>query len=149
MQAAIVDALAFSLTLALVVSLVVGVAAAALDGWRADRKAIARAAALLRAHLSERELDRLERSGVLYVPSPSHVGRVYLVRATSGHVTVLKHGAPELELCIRPRELLPGREHVLAHKLMIEAAEDEYTRRANVVWRAGQATLLDGRVLWD
>lgn len=143
------DVLVFGLTAAILISVVVGVAVGALDCWGADRRAVARADAVLRAHLSEVEFGQLQRSGVLHVASPSHTGRVYQVRANSGRVTVLNNGSPELELCIRPRELLPGREHVLAHKLMIEAAEDEYTRCANVVWRAGQATVLGGRAWWD
>ena len=143
------DVLVFGLTAAILISIVVGVAVGALDCWGADRRAVARSEAVLRTHLSELEFSQLQRSGVLSVASPRHAGRVYQVRANSGRVTVLHHGAPELELCIRPRELLPGREHVLAHKLMIEAAEDEYTRCANVVWRAGQATVLGGRAWWD
>jgi hypothetical protein len=143
------DVLVFGLTAAILISIVAGVAIGALDCWGADRKAVARAEALLRAHLSDAEFGQLQRSGVLWVTSPTYAGRVYQVRASSGRVTVLNNGSPEIELCIRPRELLPGREHVLAHKLMIEAAEDEYTRRANVVWRAGQATVLGGRAWWD
>jgi hypothetical protein len=143
------DVLVFGLTAAILISVIAGVAVGALDCWGADRKAVARAEAVLRTHLSGVEFEQLQRSGVLCVASPTHAGRVYQVRADSGRVTVLKDGSPEIELCIRPRELLPGREHVLAHKLMIEAAEDEYTRRANVVWRAGQATLLGGRAWWD
>jgi hypothetical protein len=144
-----VDVLVFGLTAAILISIVVGVAVGALDCWGADRRAAARAEAVLRTHLSEHEFSQLQRSGVLSVTSPSHAGRVYQLRANSGRVTVLHNGAPELELCIRPRELLPGREHILAHKLMIEAAEDEYTRCANVVWRAGQATVVGGRAWWD
>jgi hypothetical protein len=144
-----VDVLVFGLTAAILISIVVGVAVGAIDCWGADRKAVARAEAVLRTHLSETEFSQLQRSGVLHVASPSHTGRVYQVRANTGRVTVLNNGLPELELCIRPRELLPGREHVLAHKLMIEAAEEDYTRRANVVWRAGQATVRGGRAWWD
>ncbi len=143
------DVLVFGLTAAILISVIAGVAVGALDCWGADRRAVARAEAMLRTHLSEVEFQQLQRSGVLCVASPTHAGRVYQVRADSGRVTVLTDGSPEIELCIRPRDLLPGREHVLAHKLMIEAAEDEYTRRANVVWRAGQATLLGGRAWWD
>jgi hypothetical protein len=143
------DVLVFGLTAAILISVIAGVAVGVLDSWRADRKAVARADALLRTHLTDVEFAQLQSSGVLQVASPSHPGRVYAVQATSGRVTVLNNGSPEIELCIRPRNLLPGREHVLAHKLMIEAAEDEYTRRANVVWQVGQATVLGGRAWWD
>lgn len=105
-----------------------------------DRHAINRAEALLRSYLSPSELIELKRSGSLQVASRQHAGRVYGIRAGGGRVTVRVNGTPELELCVRTREPLPGRENVLAHKLMIEAAEDEYVRRANVVWRAGCTT---------
>jgi hypothetical protein len=144
-----VDEVVFGLTAAVLISVIVAVAVGAFDRWGANRKALARAEAVLRARLSDAEFDELQKWGTLHVASPTHAGRVYQVRAHSGRVMVLNDGSPEIELCIRPGELLPGREHVLAHKLMIEAAEDEYTRRANVVWRAGQATLFGGRAWWD
>jgi len=40
-----------------------------------------------------------------------------------------------MTLFLRQRiKALPAREAVLAHKLMIETVEDDYMRRANVVW---------------
>ena len=143
------DVAVLVLFLAIVLSLVGGVIFAVLDESGRDRTAVAKAEALLRTHLSEDELNQLQRSGALHVPSPHHPGRVYVVRANGGRVTVRVNGCPEFELCVRPRELLPGREHVLAHKLMIEAAEDEYMGRANVVWRAGQAATMANRGWWD
>jgi hypothetical protein len=116
--------------------LAVSVIAAFLENAGRDRGALERAEAVVRTHLSEDELSQLHRSGMLQVASPKHAGRVYDIRANGGRVTVRSNGSPEFELCVRTRELLPGREHVVAHKLMIEAAEEEYLRRANVVWRA-------------
>jgi hypothetical protein len=144
-----VQVLVFGLLAAILISVIAGLAAGALERWAADRKATARANAVLRRCLSRVEFDELQTSGMLHVASPTRAARVYQVRASSGRVTVLMKGSPQIELCIRPREMLPGREHVLAHKLMIEAAEDEYTRRANVVWRADPTTLLGGRAWWD
>jgi hypothetical protein len=115
----------------------------------ADRDANKRAEALLRRHLSETERAQLQRQGVLNVASRVEPGRVYQVRANSGRVLVLQDSAAVMELCVRPRALLPGNEHVLAHKLMIEAAEDEYMRQANVMWRAGQATVFGATTLLD
>ena len=128
-----------ALILVVILCLVTAVICTLLDESGRDREATARAEALLRAHLSARELDELKRSGMLKVASRQVNGRVYDIRANGGRVTVRMNGSPDFELCVRPRELLPGREHVLAHKLMIEAAEEEYIRMANVVWRAGPA----------
>ena len=112
--------------------------------WARDRDPIVRAEALLRAHLSEAELKQLVQYGILQVPSPHYRGRVYCVRAAGGRVSVRRNGALEMELCIVPREPLPGREHVLAHKLMIQAAEEDYMRRANVLWRAADPSFPAG-----
>jgi hypothetical protein len=137
------------LFLAILACLLVAVIYALIDDARRDREAVARAEALLRTHLSETELGELKRSGVLRVASPQHAGRVYDVRANGGRVTVRNNGSPEFELCVHPREILPGREHVLAHKLMIEGAEDEYIRRANVVWRAGLSQPAETHAWWE
>ena len=60
---------------------------------------------------------------------------------TGGFVTVLDDNNMVMRLCIHPRAILAGRESVLAHKMYIEAAEDEYVRRAVIVWRnAGTST---------
>ena len=93
-----------------------------------------RAEALLREHLSQAELAVLDRHGFLEVPSRVEAGRVYRV-PTEGSVTVVQNGVPVLRLCIQPATPLPGREAILAHKILIEAAEHEYVRQANLVWR--------------
>ncbi len=133
------------LAAAIAVVLMVVVVVSHLYACEAERAAAARAEALLRSHLSARELAQLQRTGILHVASRMCPGRVYAVRANGGRVSVLQDGLAVMELCVRPRAELPGQEHVLAHKLMIEGAEDEYTRRANVMWRAGQATVF-GRI---
>jgi hypothetical protein len=112
-----------------------------------ERRANERAAAVVRQFLTEPELAQLKRAGVLDIASRAQPGRVYQVRASGTRVTVFDDGKPIAELCIRPRTVLPGNEHVVAHKLMIQAAEDEYNRRANVMWRAGGATVA-GRSSW-
>ena len=99
----------------------------------ADR-ATQRAEALLRDHLSDVELAQLNSLGALHVASGMTAGRIYAI-PPRGAVTVLQDGRPTMRLCIRPVTLLPGREAVLAHKLHIEAAEEDYLRRGNVVWR--------------
>jgi len=99
----------------------------------ADR-ATQRAEALLSTQLSPIELEQLNSMGALHVASGMTAGRTYAI-PPRGTVTVLQDGEPVMRLCIRPVTLLPGREAVLAHKLHIEANEDDYLRRANVVWR--------------
>jgi hypothetical protein len=101
---------------------------------RGARAATERAEALLLRHLSPDELGHLDRFGSLQVPSRLHEGRVYAI-PTYGPVTVLEDGVVIMRLCIQPRDELPGRESVLVHKLHIEAGEEDYLRRANLVWR--------------
>jgi hypothetical protein len=46
----------------------------------------------------------------------------------------MENGSIVQHLCIRTAQHCP-REHVVAHKLLIEASEREYLRRANVAWQ--------------
>jgi hypothetical protein len=98
------------------------------------RRANARAEQLVRRILSPLELDQLDRYHYLDVPSRRYADRVYRIPAREGTVLVLHRGVKTLGLCIRPIEQLAGREHVLAHKGMLEAAEDEYLKRANIIF---------------
>ena len=104
-----------------------------------ERRATQRAEAIVRRHLSPRELAELNRCGCLLVPSRLTSGRVYRIRARGGPVDVLEGGVPRLRLCIRTRDRLPGREEVVAHKLLLETAEEDYLWRANIIWRASDA----------
>ena len=112
------------------------VAVVAILAWcvRAADRALHRSEELLHQHLTIHELDQLDRVGTVHVPSGLTPGRVYVV-PVRGSVTVLQDGSPVMRLCIRSAEELPGREEVLVHKINIQAAEEEYLRRANVVWR--------------
>jgi hypothetical protein len=96
---------------------------------------------VLRLHLTPEEFDQLKRFGVLNIRSMLLHDRVYQVRAQSGRVIVRDSGIHIMELCIRTEINLPADEHVLVHKLMIQAAEAEYLARANVLWQRGQATV--------
>jgi hypothetical protein len=127
--------------------LVLVVALVVLRRIAASRRSERRAEAVLRRHLSSEELAHLKRSGVLEVASRALPGRVYEVRARSGRVLVRDGGVRVMELCVRCATWLPGNEHVVAHKVMIQAAEAEYLARANLVWRRGQATVC-GRESW-
>ena len=120
-----------------------------LDRSSQDTSALARADALLRRHLSEDEQHQLQRSGIVQIRSSQHAGRVYHVRADGGRVTVRTNGCMEMELCVRPATMLPGREGLLAHKLMIQAAEDDYLARANVVWRGNGHSAASSDAWWS
>ena len=113
----------------------------------AGRRAERRAEAMLRRHLTSQELARLKRFGVLEVASRAQPGRVYEIGARSGRVLVRDSGIRVMELCVRCATWLPGDEHVIAHKVMIQAAEGEYLACANLLWRRGQATVC-GRDSW-
>ena len=123
-------------TSGLIILAVVAVVVAVFIWCRAAQEhADERAEALLQQHLSPNELAQLTQTGALQVSSRMIDGRVYAI-PTHGFVTVRDQGKLTMRLCIRPSSLLPGREAVLAHKMYIEAAEDEYIRKATVVWRA-------------
>lgn len=125
--------MSFGMTVALVAA---GMLTLAMFAWymRGADRATQRAEALLRDHLTPAELVQLNSLGALHVASGMTAGRLYAI-PPRGAVTVLQDGKPVMRLCIRPVTLLPGREAVLAHKLHIEAAEEDYLRRGNVVWR--------------
>lgn len=100
-----------------------------------NEAAVARAEALIREHLTPTQLEELNRSGSLRIASRARVGRSYAV-PIRGFVTVFQDDTPVMRLCIQPTTALPGREAVLAHKMYIEAAEEDYLQRANVMWRS-------------
>jgi hypothetical protein len=117
-----------------VLGLVVCLATAVVVTSRSSARATRRAEELVRRFLSTAELEQLDTRSYLDVPSRAYAGRYYRVPAREGIVTVFENGFMVLRLCIRPSEQLPSREQVLAHKAMLEASEDEYMRRAVVVW---------------
>jgi hypothetical protein len=121
-----------SIALAVLVSVVAFVCV-----WcqRAQDRADKRAELLLQQHLTTEQLANLNRTGSLQVPSRSFESRVYTV-PIRGFVSVHDEGRLVMRLCVRPGTFLPGREAILAHKMYIEAAEEEYVESATVVWRA-------------
>jgi len=100
-----------------------------------NEAAVGRAEALIHEHLTPPQMEELTRSGSLRIASRVTEGRSYSV-PIRGFVTVFQDETPVMRLCIQPTMALPGREAVLAHKLYIEAAEEDYLRRANVMWRS-------------
>lgn len=104
-----------------------------------------RAEALLRASLTDDQHAAYLEQGYVDVPSKAYAGRVYRVDAWRP-VSVLEHGRFVGAVCIRPNEHLPAPDVILARKLMIEGAEDEFLRVGNWLspaWRpAGFAPTL-------
>jgi hypothetical protein len=99
--------------------------------WRSS-KAEARASALLRNSLSAGELQQLDATGYLNIPSPGRPGRVYRVPAHHDQVEIHESGRISGWLCVQPVGWLPVSDVVLMHKLMIEGNEEEYLRVANI-----------------
>ena len=99
-----------------------------------ERRAARRAEALVRELLSPSEYAQLERWGYLEVVSRARPGRVYRVRASRAPVVVVENGTPVARLCLQPVRTIAVQEMVLVHKVLLEAAEDDYWRRANRVW---------------
>jgi hypothetical protein len=97
------------------------------------RRAARRADALMRELLTPDEYARLQRQGYLDVPSGACAGRVYRVPAGLAPVVVVDNGVALARLCLRPVCSLPPDEVVLVRKVLLEAAEGDFWRRANVL----------------
>lgn len=93
-----------------------------------------RAEALVRELLSSSEYAQLEREGYLEVASRVRPDRVYRIRAGNAPVVVVEHGRPIARLCLQPVRPIAAQEMVVVHKVLLEAAEEDYWRRANLVW---------------
>src|ERR1700730_1105274 len=91
-----------------------------------------RAKVLLREMLSENQYQQLIKFGYLEVPSPTFDNRVYRIPGSGGLVKVFERGCAVMELCLQPAEPLPDGDVVVMHKLMIEANEQEYLKRATI-----------------
>jgi hypothetical protein len=104
-----------------------------------------RAEELLRDSLSDAQYASYLRHGYVDVPSKRYPDRRYRVDGWRP-VSVFEDGGFVGAVCIRSREYLPGPDVLLARKLMIEGAEDEFLRAGNWLqpaWRpAGTAPML-------
>lgn len=90
-----------------------------------------RASALLCAILSPDQYRQLIRAGHIDIKSPSDPDRVYRVPKSPGRVQVREKGKLTMWLCLQPSERIPAADIVVIHKLMIEADEETYLRKAN------------------
>jgi hypothetical protein len=100
-----------------------------------------RAEELLRDSLTPAQHAAYRARGYVEVPSRMHPGRLYRVDGWRP-VAVYERGQFAGAVCIRARESLPGPDVLLARKLMIEGAEDEFLRAGNWLqpaWRPAGA----------
>ncbi len=99
-----------------------------------QRRAQARAEAMLRGLLTPGEYGQLRAQGYLEVPSKRHLGRVYRVRRDRGAVERYENGKFRSAYCVGPVEQLPPGDVIALHKLRIAGAEAEYLGIANLVY---------------
>ena len=107
-----------------------------LDWIRRRREAAHRADALVQRVLSEAERAQLRRNGFLEVLSSGVSGRKYRIPRGGSPVAVLEPDGRVLYLCLQPDSAMAQAEVVVAHKLLLEGAEEDYWQRANPVGRA-------------
>jgi hypothetical protein len=106
--------------------------------WRLSRdsylkwsEANRRANELLRSVLTPEQYRQLMWRGYVDIKSPRHQERTYRVPRVSGLVRVIERGRQTASLCLQPLEKVPDADHVVMHKLMIEADEETYLQTAN------------------
>lgn len=100
-----------------------------------------RAQGLLRDSLTPEQQAFYEQHGYLEVPSNLYPGRIYRVDGWRP-VAVFEDGEFRGAICLRPREHLPGPDVILARKLLIEGAEEEFLHSGNWLspaWRPASA----------
>ena len=90
-----------------------------------------RAGELLRAVLTPDQYGHLMQRGHLDIASSSDPDRVYRVPKGPGRVQVREKGRLTMWLCLQPLERVPEADLLVMHKLMIEADEQTYLRKAN------------------
>ena len=90
-----------------------------------------RAGELLKAVLTPDQYGHLMQRGHLDIASPSDPDRIYRVPKGPGRVQVREKGRLTMWLCLQPLERVPEADLLVMHKLMIEADEETYLRKAN------------------
>jgi len=90
-----------------------------------------RAGELLGAVLTPDQYGHLMQRGHIDIASPSDPERIYRVPKGSGRVQVREKGKLTMWLCLQPLERVPEADLLVMHKLMIEADEETYLRKAN------------------
>jgi hypothetical protein len=92
-----------------------------------------RARQLLREVLTHEQYRQLIQRGYIDIPSPSYPERVYRVPKAPGHVHVIENKRLQAGLCLQPLDRVPDADFVVIHKLMIEADEETYLQKANII----------------
>ncbi|HEX6557270.1 MAG TPA: hypothetical protein VF026_31190 [Ktedonobacteraceae bacterium] len=90
-----------------------------------------RAKELLRAVLTADQYSQMMQRGHIDIASPSDPERIYRVPKGPGRVQVRDKGKVTMWLCLEPLERVPEADILVMHKLMIEADEETYLRKAN------------------
>lgn len=98
---------------------------------RRKKRIAARARKLLRDHLEAGELDQLAAHGYFEVESTTSGRRYRIYRGHSRNVVELdKDGLAVARLCAYPSAALPDEDHMLAQRLFLQSAEDEFRKVA-------------------
>ena len=92
-----------------------------------------RAGELLRAVLTHEQYGQLIQQGYVDIPSPRDPRRIYRVPRAPGLVRVMEEERRKASLCLQPFKWVPDADIVVIHKLMIEADEQTYLQKANVI----------------
>lgn len=100
------------------------------DTARTKPKAKRRAGELLSAVLTCEQYGQLMKRNYIDIPSPSVPERSYRVPKLPGLVQVRDKGNVTMWLCLQPLGWIPDEDIVVIHKLMIEADEETYLRKA-------------------
>ena len=90
-----------------------------------------RAGELLKAVLTPDQYGHLMQRGHIDIASPSDPDRIYRLPKGPGRVQVREKGKLTMWLCLQPLERVPEADLLVMHKLMIEADEETYLRKAN------------------
>jgi hypothetical protein len=112
--------------------------------WWFNSRAERRARQLLRAVLTQDQYRQLIQRGYLDIKSPSHPQRFYRVPKAPGIVHVIENGSLQANLCLQPLDWVPEADFVVIHKLMIEADEETYLKKANRIVPIGTTAFNDG-----
>ncbi len=101
-----------------------------------------RAEDLLRTSLTPEQLSTYERHGFVEVASRLHPGRSYRIDGWRPVAVFSSSGEFQGAICLRPRENLPAPDVIVAQKLYIEGAEEEFLASGNWLspaWRPTSA----------
>ncbi len=102
--------------------------------WKCSRQ---RASRLLRSVLTPVQYHQFLQRAYVEIPSPTYPKRMYRISRDGGPVLVKEDDLIVSQLCLVPAAThLPQEDLVALHTLMIEADEETYLQKANMLsWR--------------